>query len=1203
MSNTVTVTLTLNGAQFVGEMRSATDAAEDLTDTLDDAGQAGSDAGRGLRETASAADAARDAAEDLSNRAGVLGKWLSSLGTAGLVAAAGLGAMVLVAGKGAAEAERMQTLALRTEAVITATRGAAGYITEDIRSLSEELALATLASVDGMERAAQKLMTFRAVSRSIFAETLELAQDLAATGIGSLESNVLQLGKALQDPVEGINALKRSGVSFTASQREMIESLVATNQVAAAQEIILSSLREQVGGAGRAEAGGLAGAYDTLGQRVSKFFEIVGNAGPIQFTTAAINLMADAVHRLNQALGAGGVEAQFADMTDRRDWLRDKISSSDDPRVQSRLMQELTRAEEERLAYFEQHIQPLRQRRQEGAATGEMEQEKLAVDALGDSYQSLAKSLDPSIAAQEVFRQSIEVLGAALDKGIITQEEYDTRVAQVHEAYKKATQGADENTKATRANTNALDAAYASTLAGIQRKIALHGQEGEVAQMVYETELGQLSALDAARKEHLVQWAKALEQVQDTGLIESMAEELALTKLTARERAAATAVMRLSSQATAEQVEQVRELAYALYDQQEAAEQANATAVDWGELMTETFGNLVSGVQDSFVSLFEGIFSGGVDSFGDFAEQIKKLFIRLLAELAATAATNWIMINLGLGMNGSLTGGGLLGMLGGGQGGGLLGGNPMSLINMGRTGYNWMFGGGGGTSGVVSGAMGGIWGTGATTGFGLAGGGMAGYSALAGMGTAGGATIGGATMTGVQGAMWSSPTAFGLTGGTAIGGGTVGGATVGGAAGGGAGAMGGLAAAAPYLAIAAIAIMAIMGSKKPPNRGAGGVVDFDDGTVRDQWGETGKKAASPETIAARDAFLASTSTFAQSLARITGEEIEGWMALDVGERDGWQVNIDGQMSTFETYDEAMQHVVDTMLERAEGVSEAYRTLLENAEPSRVAEFAAALATVDFYSSGKALEAYRAALENADQTAWDVLTAEHARVQGLVASYDGSVDATVELAAELANLGAAAIQVAADIRAAVAQFNQASMSFEEQIRMDQMTAEEQYDYLREQAEQHAQNALSEDDPYRAAEEARLALEYAQAAYNALSEEERQEVGDDYLAAIEAFREEYNAAQQERIDDIEGAADPERDGSLAAQVQDALAAAAEQFRQGAEAQQASAEEMGAAAKDVAEAASQIVGASNALAAAVSEIPDRIDVVVQVREQLGY
>jgi hypothetical protein len=81
------------------------------------------------------------------------------------------------------------------------------------------------------------------------------------------------LGKALEDPIAGLNAMKRVGVSFTADEREMIQAMVHVNDVAGAQGKILEVLHNQVGGAAGAEAGGLLGSIDTLNYRMREFTE------------------------------------------------------------------------------------------------------------------------------------------------------------------------------------------------------------------------------------------------------------------------------------------------------------------------------------------------------------------------------------------------------------------------------------------------------------------------------------------------------------------------------------------------------------------------------------------------------------------------------------------------------------------------------------------------------------------------------------------------------------------------------------------------------------------------------------------------------------------------------------------------------------------------------------------------------------------
>jgi hypothetical protein len=77
---------------------------------------------------------------------------------------------------------------------------------------------------------------------------------MAAAGFGDAASNAVQLGKALNDPVKGITALSRSGITFTAQQKKLIESLVATGRAGEAQNLILEAIETQVGGTAEATA-------------------------------------------------------------------------------------------------------------------------------------------------------------------------------------------------------------------------------------------------------------------------------------------------------------------------------------------------------------------------------------------------------------------------------------------------------------------------------------------------------------------------------------------------------------------------------------------------------------------------------------------------------------------------------------------------------------------------------------------------------------------------------------------------------------------------------------------------------------------------------------------------------------------------------------------------------------------------------------
>jgi hypothetical protein len=103
---------------------------------------------------------------------------------------------------------------------------------------------------------------------------------MAAAGFGSAESNAVALGKALEDPIKGITALAKSGVTFTEQEKEKIKTLVESNNLLEAQDMVLKAIEKQVGGTSEASASSfdkmkfaLAGISDTFGELVLPYID------------------------------------------------------------------------------------------------------------------------------------------------------------------------------------------------------------------------------------------------------------------------------------------------------------------------------------------------------------------------------------------------------------------------------------------------------------------------------------------------------------------------------------------------------------------------------------------------------------------------------------------------------------------------------------------------------------------------------------------------------------------------------------------------------------------------------------------------------------------------------------------------------------------------------------------------------------------
>jgi len=122
-----------------------------------------------------------------------------------------------------------------------------------------------------------KLMTFKELAATAdtvggaFDRATMAAVDMAAAGFGEAEQNAVQLGKALNDPVKGITALARAGITFTAEEKKSIAVMVEKHRMLEAQETILKAIEKQVGGTAAATATSSEKIKVSLGQVVEAF--------------------------------------------------------------------------------------------------------------------------------------------------------------------------------------------------------------------------------------------------------------------------------------------------------------------------------------------------------------------------------------------------------------------------------------------------------------------------------------------------------------------------------------------------------------------------------------------------------------------------------------------------------------------------------------------------------------------------------------------------------------------------------------------------------------------------------------------------------------------------------------------------------------------------------------------------------------------
>jgi hypothetical protein len=157
------------------------------------------------------------------------------------------------------------------------TGGVAGKSTEELYKFASGLQeITTFGDEKILNEVTAQLLTFTNVAGEQFDRAQVAALDLATVLGGDLQSVSIQLGKALNDPVKGITALQRSGVSFSSSQKEVIKSMVATGDIASAQTLILDELNRQYGGQAEAAAKSGSGRLQQLANSWGDFKEVLG---------------------------------------------------------------------------------------------------------------------------------------------------------------------------------------------------------------------------------------------------------------------------------------------------------------------------------------------------------------------------------------------------------------------------------------------------------------------------------------------------------------------------------------------------------------------------------------------------------------------------------------------------------------------------------------------------------------------------------------------------------------------------------------------------------------------------------------------------------------------------------------------------------------------------------------------------------------
>ncbi|MGD7734127.1 hypothetical protein ACQCX5_14385 [Propionibacteriaceae bacterium G57] len=159
-----------------------------------------------------------------------------------------------------------QGLAAQTTAALTSTGNAAGVSVQGIRDLSDAIEAKSKLDAEAIHNGSNLLLTFTNIKNEagagndIFNQTTQIMADMATAMGSDPKAAAMQLGKALNDPIKGVGALGKVGVTFTDQQKAQIKAMQEAGDTAGAQKVILAELNKEFGGSAAAAGATFGGA-------------------------------------------------------------------------------------------------------------------------------------------------------------------------------------------------------------------------------------------------------------------------------------------------------------------------------------------------------------------------------------------------------------------------------------------------------------------------------------------------------------------------------------------------------------------------------------------------------------------------------------------------------------------------------------------------------------------------------------------------------------------------------------------------------------------------------------------------------------------------------------------------------------------------------------------------------------------------------
>lgn len=202
------------------------------------------------------------------------------------------------------------------EQALRSTGFAAGFNARELKALASELQGTTNFGDEATIRAEALLLTFTNI-RETLPDATRIVLDMSEALDQGLKESSIQVGKALNEPITGVTALRRVGVQFSDEQERVIKSLAETGRLAEAQQLILAELNKEFGGsaaAAREADGGFVALSNSFGDLREQLGFLVTDlnqaSGFTENLAKNIDFLGSSIQSTRVNLGFGDLEEQ-----------------------------------------------------------------------------------------------------------------------------------------------------------------------------------------------------------------------------------------------------------------------------------------------------------------------------------------------------------------------------------------------------------------------------------------------------------------------------------------------------------------------------------------------------------------------------------------------------------------------------------------------------------------------------------------------------------------------------------------------------------------------------------------------------------------------------------------------------------------------------------------------------------------------------